>query len=166
MSERPIDKPSALELARLAALLDPALAKTNPLEAVRIASKLVAAAQKHIDRAPAFERFARDLKGAMADAEYWVPEANIMSIGDAYERLDRERYKTLSGFVDALRAEKLTRLTLDSEEVTSERAVCELLRRKAEHKRKADRERKKAAQEKRSKNLHRNSEPQKRKRNR
>jgi hypothetical protein len=44
-----MSKPTALELALVAAVLDPELAKAEPGRAVRIASKLISAAQKEIE---------------------------------------------------------------------------------------------------------------------
>jgi hypothetical protein len=158
-----MDKPTALELALVAAVIDPALAKTEPHKAVKIASELIRAAKYHIDWpfTGAAERLTREKMAELdAEAEKWNPAVERMSLANAWKRFG-QRYKTLSGFVDALREENLIVFT-DGEAVTCERAVCELLRRQAERKHKADRERKKQAQEKRSKNRHRNSKPKKR----
>ena len=61
MSKLPTDKPTASELALVAAALDPELAKAEPRRAVQMARKLISTAQKYIGEPGAFERWGRQL---------------------------------------------------------------------------------------------------------
>jgi len=160
-----MSKPTALELALVAAVLDPARAKAEPRRAVAIASKLVEAAQERIDAPGKFARSTRETWDKF-DADKSIPEADRMSLVDAFKYARRikgfDHYKTFNGFLAALRKEFLIAFTRAGEEVTSKRLVDDLLRLRAERKKLADRLRKKAGQTKKSKNRRRKSEPQKR----
>src|SRR5712692_5404245 len=98
-------KQNALGLALVAAVVDPALAKAKPHKAVQIASRLLAAAQKHVDRKERENRrFDLDFERALK----LFPDRERVSIADAFAKWGTERYKTKAGFAAALRKEKLT----------------------------------------------------------
>jgi hypothetical protein len=135
----------ALELALVAAVLDPALAKAEPRQAVLIAFRLIRAAQRHIDwpykgmtQLSAYEVLAEN--DAKLDR---IPEADRISLAQAFDSVEREHYKTKKGFIAALQKEGLTVFTRDGEEITWKGVATELLRLQTERRKSADRLRKK-----------------------
>src|SRR2546429_5665133 len=103
-----MSKPTALELALVAAVLDPALAKAEPERAVRIASKLISTAQKLVDLPGAAERHNQSLVAEAHAAADEIPVAERMTLSDAFNRFGKGHYKTLDGFTAALQNEALT----------------------------------------------------------
>jgi hypothetical protein len=161
-----MDKPTALELALVAAVIDPALAKAEPHRAVRVASELIRAAKYHIDWPfkGASQRLFREMMTKM-DAKFDnIPEGDRISLAQAYDSFGKKlHYKTKNGFIAALKKEELTVWSREGDEITWKGAVTELSRLQAERRKCADRLRKKAGQMNSIKNRQRNFDSKKRK---
>jgi len=121
-------EPNALDLAKVAAALDPILSKKEPAKAVRLAQNLIAAAQacieepywRHRDEVDYWEQRGKKLR-----REGLFPAENCVSLSDAFKRWPG-KYTTLGGFVNALRRRDLTLRGSKHEELTSKQAVDEL----------------------------------------
>jgi hypothetical protein len=154
-AERPMPphfEPNALDLAKVAAALDPQLAKQKPAEAVRIARNLISAAQddieepyrRHSDEVNYWDRKKRRRKRLFLTGE-------CVSLAEAHRRW-KGKYKTPEGFERALRKRDLITRGSNGEELTSKKAVDELKALQKEDEKARDRRRTKVPK----KNLQKN----------
>jgi hypothetical protein len=137
-------EPTALDLARIAAAIDPILSKKEPAKAVRLAQNLIAAAQDYINEPSSRHR---------DEVEYWqeharkrwrerlFPAGDCVSLSDAF-KLWPGKYKTSDGLARALRKEHLTITDSEHRELTSKQAVEELAKIHDEKEKARDRSRK------------------------
>jgi hypothetical protein len=137
-------EPNALDLAKVAAALDPRLSKEHPAKAASIAWDLISAAQDCLNKA---ELRYRD------EVDYWertreererarlFPSGECVSLSAAFERW-AGKFKTLGGFANALRKQRLTVRGSKNEELTSRQAVDEFVRRRKQEEKARDRMRK------------------------
>jgi hypothetical protein len=168
--------PNALELALVAATVDPALAKTDPVKAVEIARQLISVAQADIDR-PYHEK-SKELHSdyeSEREFERLFPEKECMSVAEAFERWP-SGYTSEKRFKAALvkaglsfpvpekysRKPRMRGVPIAWKEFTSERAVHELDEWKRKRARQLNRESKKRASTKDSEKIHGNRNLQKR----
>jgi hypothetical protein len=169
-------KPNALELALVAATVDPALAKTDPVKAVEIARQLISVAQADIDRP-----YHEESKELHSDYEFereferLFPENERVSVAEAFERWP-SGYTSENRFEAALVKAGLSfpvpekysnkpgmrGVPIAWKEFTSERAVHELDEWKRKHARQLNRESKKRASTKKFEKIRGNWNPQKR----
>ena len=123
-------EPNALDLAKLAAALDPILAKKEPAKAARLAQQLISAAQDYINEP--YSRHRNEVDYWEQDAkkrrlERLFPARDCVSLLDAFEQWPG-KYTTFNGFAKALRKERLTIRSSKRGELTSHKAVEELAR--------------------------------------
>jgi len=157
--------PNALELALVAAVIDPILAKTDPVKAVEIARQLISAAQAYVDR-PYHEESKKLHSDYEFDREFarLFPENEQVSVAEAFKRWP-SGYTSEKRLEAALRKASLSfpvvgkysnkpgmrGVPIAWKEFTSERAIHELGEWKRERARQLNRESKRRASKKKSK---------------
>jgi hypothetical protein len=144
-------KPTALELALVAAAIDPVLSKQKPSKAVHLAEKLLRAAQDRID---CLFNEEEDEETAEEACDRQARESlfrGAVSISEAFHKWGPANgYKTEGHFAAALRKADLSYKTIDENwsavEMTSESAVNKLDGWKKDHEQKRWRESKRKPQ--------------------
>jgi hypothetical protein len=173
-------KPTAIELASVAAAIDPLLSKENPSRAVHLAAELIRAAQERIAIEQLFTAGSphspfndeEEEETAEAACDRYAREflfRNGVTVSEAFKKWGpASGYKTEGRFAAALRKADLSRETFgegfSTVEMTSELAVKELPGWKKEREQKSNRESKERVSKKNFAKKHREFRGSKRER--